>query len=395
MSKKILFVVRGSFPKGAAYASRAVNFARLFKYLGYSVHVICDYSSERFKGSYEVKEFEDCTYQSVAGTASSLKNLTIGRKSLNVVRKYINDNVVDYVITSAGYDRFEKLLKLCREKSCPLILEICEWYDISSFHFGLYNPFYRKFLKCINGEFQKADAFITISRLLECHLDKYDKPIVKIPTILNASVTTHKVEGRNKKIRIMFAGSPGPSKENFDSILEALTMLGKDKGKFEFCIFGVSKKAFTKKLGEKQKLLQSLEDTVNLLGKIPQDLVHEEYLRSDFSIFIRPNRRSSHAGFPTKLAESMVAGTPVICNDTGDIGLYLINGLNGFLLKDDSPETIKDVFQKILLLDKATVIQMRKEARRMAEDSFDYRLYRSEVSKLFNSNEGTGKNEAY
>jgi glycosyltransferase involved in cell wall biosynthesis len=105
-------------------------------------------------------------------------------------------------------------------------------------------------------------------------------------------------------------------------------------------------------------------------------------MKSDFSIFIRPDRRSSHAGFPTKLAESMIAGTPVITNNTGDIGQYLKNGKEGFLLKSGYPEELKDIFLHILSLSREKLNEMRLNARRMAEESFDYRVYCGEMKSF-------------
>jgi glycosyltransferase involved in cell wall biosynthesis len=123
-------------------------------------------------------------------------------------------------------------------------------------------------------------------------------------------------------------------------------------------------------------LLDSMDGIVYIMGKIPQQEVHQAYMDADYSIFIREDKRSSHAGFPTKLAESMAAGTPVITNDTGDIGLYLKNGENGYLLQDTSPESIKKVLEKILQLTSEETIEMRSKARKTAEESFDFRVYK-------------------
>lgn len=96
----------------------------------------------------------------------------------------------------------------------------------------------------------------------------------------------------------------------------------------------------------------------------------ERYCEADFSIFVRPDRRSSHAGFPTKLAESLAAGTPVITNNTGDIGLYLKDGENGFLLKDGTQKSVKDVLDKLIqieiLLSKCVQMQDARHKKNLA-----------------------------
>ena len=96
---------------------------------------------------------------------------------------------------------------------------------------------------------------------------------------------------------------------------------------------------------------------------------------SDFTIFFMPNRKSSNAGFPTKLAESMSVGTPVITNKTGDIGLYLIDKQNGFLLEDDSLKSIEEVLNHIIKMNIHDMVRMREMARKMAEKEFDFSKY--------------------
>lgn len=375
MSKKILFISSSIFPKGAAYSSRIKNFGRLFNVCGYDVHVISDSTLDMFESSRDIKKFENCTYQTVTGKPTSFKRFTNGKHSLKLVEKYLDNNKVDCVITNASYDRFTHLFDLCNKKNIPLVLEICEWFDVSSFKFGKRNPFYRKFVNCIENEFHKANQFLPISSLLENYFEQFDKKTLRIPTILDTQLLPFSEKTNNDKIRIIFAGSLGGSKESFINILYALEKLGKDRYLFEFNIFGISRKKFLKSIGTNRKVFEKIKECIKIKGRIPQDQVHQEYINSDFSIFIRPNRQSSHAGFPTKLAESMAAGTPVICNNTGDISLYLENGKQGYLLQNGSIEELVDVFRKILNSTSEQRGFLRVNARRMAEEKFDFRNY--------------------
>lgn len=113
----------------------------------------------------------------------------------------------------------------------------------------------------------------------------------------------------------------------------------------------------------------------------------ENYRKRTFLSFSEKTCRSSNAGFPTKLAESMAVGTPVITNATGSIAKYLTNAKNGFLIETTAADELLGVFHTILALKEADYRNMRLESRKMAEKSFDYRRYIEQLSKFFSGRE--------
>ncbi len=105
-------------------------------------------------------------------------------------------------------------------------------------------------------------------------------------------------------------------------------------------------------------------------------------MNADYQLFIRPNRRSSHAGFPTKLAESMAVGTPVITNKTGDIALYLRDGENGYVVGGAEALDVEKALLRVMAQGAEEAAMMRSAARKTAEDDFDYRVYRRQINWL-------------
>lgn len=385
----ILYAFASSFfPYGSAASTRALSYTRLFGLYGWTTHIVTDYTLEDIESG-EVGRFgSHCTFQSVNKGLNTLKTgglkarLANPRVSIKYIEKYLKENKVDVVITSAANDRFLKLRRICNKHNVPLILDITEWYDVASVKLGKYNPFYFNYTKTMEKDFMKADAFIGISRLLQKHFAKSGKASIRVPTILDTEGMLPALETHNDKIRIVYVGFSGRDKERFENILEALVALGDKKYKFELHIYGTSHESFVSRLGEKASLLTELDGVVAVKGRVEQTKVHDVYCNADYSIFIRPPKHSNQAGFPTKLAESMVAGTPVICNDTGDVGLYVKNEESGFLLNSGSVEELTDVFINI---DKKTAQErktMRLKAREIALDSFNYRSYIAEVMRL-------------
>jgi len=370
--KKVVYVTSSYFPFGQAYSTRVIAFSKLLKHLGYSVHVIADLSLEKKR----MGQTDDYSYEIVGEKSHFSRSLVNSYNSYNRLKEYLYQHDVAFVIMNAGMHwRFNNIMKLCAERKIPLILEICEWYDKSSFRLKGFDPRYILLNRCMNYAFYSANGIIAISRLLADHFAKMKIPVIRIPTIMDTHTLTYSKPIEYKKIRLIHAGTAVIHKEKFKNILLAIKAFD-NKNFFEFYIYGSDRATVLKNIDNDSSLLDSLDGSVYIMGKIPQQEVHQAYMHADYSIFIREDKRSSHAGFPTKLAESMVAGTPVITNDTGDIGLYLKNGENGYLIKDTSPESIKEVLEEIIQLSSEENLQMRSKARKTAEESFDFRVYK-------------------
>ncbi len=376
----VVFVTNSYFPYGQAYSQRALNLSRIFRECGYTVKIIADCTKEKNaeKGCFDGFEYFVAGDNSKAGRYFNNK-----RNSLKLLKNIINSDDVKAVLISGGtYDRFDSVRDICTKKGIPLILEVCEWYDIASFKLGKLDFRYNQFNKCITKSFFKADAFITISRLLEEHFKNSGKPTIRIPTVIDCSEFAYSEKTDNQKIKLIHAGtSVGKQrKEMFGEIMFALAEY-KEDCPFEYTIFGSNRSTVLENIGNDNQLLESLSDTVKIVGRIPQKEMLQKYCEADFSIFVRPDRRSSHAGFPTKLAESMAAGTPVITNNTGDIGLYLKDGFNGFLLKDGSQQSVKEVLNRIAE-NRDNLSEMRHNAVKTVQEHFSYMEYKQIVDNM-------------
>lgn len=80
-------------------------------------------------------------------------------------------------------------------------------------------------------------------------------------------------------------------------------------------------------------LSTSFHKNVMFLRRVSQDLIPAYYKKADFMVLLRETNRKSMAGFPTKFAESMTVGVPVITNATSDLAKHVINGKTEFLVE--------------------------------------------------------------
>ena len=385
ITMKALFVMSSPFPYGVAFSSRARNLTKLLCDSGFHVHIIAPKS----KTNQESRELEGYSYSTDniydPQNVLTLSGIGTSKPYINAVEKYLKNNKIDLILSSSMVFVADKLNKISKKIGVPYIIEQCEWYDESTFKFGKYNPYFREHIKRIERKNKQIDGIIAISRLFEEHYRSLGAKTIRIPTILDVKNTVYRVDVKNNYIyKIVFAGSLGKGKENLKPVFEALNLINKDDVKIKFKIYGPSKKQVIENINNNIELWNETKRFVEVCGYIPQDEVAKVISEADFTIFFRPDRRSSNAGFPTKLAESMAGGTPVITNNTGDISLYIDDGKNGFLCDGDDSYIIGKAFENILAMDSHAYMQMRKQARKTAEEYFDYRCYIKEFMEFLN-----------
>ena len=373
---RILFYVDTIFPYGAAWSSRARQFAKLLKFIDYDVHIIAAYSSEESTIPDKVYNYEGYTYQVIKKRAGKIDRLIKPYMAMKQISEYLKSNKVDAVLSTRCPDIFDNLYKLLDEREIPLYIEQCEWLDKKNFKLGKFDPYYIKLNRSIKHKFHKSTGIIAISTLLENHYINKGAKVIRIPTILDMQQTDYSLNASaDEKIRLVFAGNIGGKKELMSPIFKAIDMLGPLSKRIELNIFGPSEKAIIENIDKDSDMLKRVSKSVKIHGRVHQLIVNQHLMKADFMIFIRPDRKSSNAGFPTKFAERLAAGTPVITNITSDIGKYLINGENGYIVKDTSEESVAEVLMEVMKLSKDEIERMKTRARDTAEKAFDYRNY--------------------
>ena len=75
--------------------------------------------------------------------------------------------------------------------------------------------------------------------------------------------------------------------------------------------------------------LEINQNMIRCMGRVPRPVVLQTLQETDFTVLIRDaSLRYAKAGFPTKVVESLMSGTPVICNLSSDLDEYLVDGEN-------------------------------------------------------------------
>ena len=371
------------FPEGRAYASRALNIAKSLLEKGNEIDIIADYISD--KKFLTAHKRANCfgievflTFPRVSSERSLFNRLFAPFCSVKNMKNYFKNHSPDIVILSSAHDRFSKWYKFLKKKRVPIILENCEWFDYYNFHLGHFSFRYHQFKYCWNHLFTNVDGVISISRLIQTHFEDFNIPTIRIPGLCDSSFPSHFEQSKNyNKIKIVYEGDIYCGKEDILSCIDAVSFAN-PLNNIELHIFGPTLKNITK------AYKKNIPENVFIYGFVSHDFLIKKMSEMHFGIIFRPNRKSSHAGFPTKLVDYFSQGLPVISNDTGDIGLYLKNNFNGYLV-----HTINDLYRILcktsIDFNAKTYEIMKKNALETAKNNFNYSLFSDELLKFLNN----------
>lgn len=380
-------------PNFDAAAPRVLNNAKIFRETGHSVRFISwggkyretDLCSD---GKYRVDGFEYVITDELDAAGGFLDKLKVklqrGRKSIRLLDEMeVRPDLV--VMYNADYWWTKKMIKFCGEKRIKLCNDITEWYDNNELHLTdiILNAINMRWLQ------HQIPNKIVISSMLEKYYAESNN--LRLPPLCDPSEKKWSATVEDERVRpfdgitLIYAGNPA-KKDCVHTVINAVNTLANEGKAIRFLILGITREAYMKQ--HAQSLLStSLHENVMFLGRVSQDLIPAYYKMADFMVLLREPNRKSMAGFPTKFAESMTAGVPVICNATSDLAQYVIHGETGFMVKGFSYEDILDCLRNhVLTLSKDMVSYMRNETKAHGGCfSWNSILYKKELSKFIDS----------
>lgn len=366
--KKILYIGGFELPDRNAAAQRVIANARLLSDIGYEVSFI------------GVSKAIDSAPSQVFGFKSApVKYPTTIRQwflqiftfvDFDTIKSYAPDYVILYNFPSVASLR---ILRKCHKSGIKVIHDLTEWEEASG-----WNP--RDVIRKIDINLRmrycvkKMDGVIAISRYLYDQYKDFTKCILVPPTVdlNNPKFDRDRQLTVSDRINLVFAGNAGIGvKDRLDYIIRDL----QEFPQIHLAVIGMTQEQYERGYGPLPKDCMNVE----FRGRVPHTEAVKAVCDADFQMLIRDNTLKNRAGFPSKFVESMSCCTPLIATLTSNIGDYLKDGENGFVVSET--QTMPQVFARILAMDKNEIIAMKQRCKDFT--GFDYRSYKEEFSKLF------------
>ena len=392
INMNIIYIGAFRLPNLDAAAPRVLNNAKVFRTLGHNVQFISwggQYRKEDLcaDGKYRACGFEYRISGDLPLGGSIIERIETklfrGQKSIKMLKSMPKPDLI--IIYNAINSFSKQMIKYCQKNGIKLANDLNEWYDNNELHL---NDILPNYINMTHTQ-HKIRNKIVISSFLNNYYAESNNVI--IPPLCDPEETKWSATVEDERVRpfdgitLIYAGNPA-KKDCVHTVINAVNTLANEGKAIRFLILGITREAFMKQ--HAQSLLStSLHENVMFLGRVSQDLIPAYYKMADFMVLLREPNRKSMAGFPTKFAESMTAGVPVICNATSDLAQYVIHGETGFMVKGFSYEDILDCLRNhVLTLSKEMVSYMRNETKAHGGCfSWNSILYKKELSKFIDS----------
>ena len=366
---KVLYIGGFELPDKNAAAHRVLANAKLLKQLGFEVSFI--------GVSKNIKEAP----LEVCGFPSEPVPYPNGFVSWgHQIHTFVNTNIIlaknpSYVILyNFPSIASLRILNICHKAGIQVIEDLTEWEEPQGWSF---RSIIRKLDVKLRMEYcvKKMDGVMAISKYLFEKYQPYTKTIL-VPPLVDLEddkwKRIHLSQIPHYKVNLIYAGNAGfGKKDRLDYIIEALEGISNVR----LSVIGMSKDQYEQ--GYDKTVPKGID--VVFYGR----LSHEETLKAvknaDFQMLIRDDNRKNNAGFPTKLVESMACGTPVIATLTSNIGDYLKEGYNCFIVSKD--KDLKKVFSSLSIISKTTINEMKQHCLDCLD--FDYHNYKDEFMSIF------------
>ncbi len=375
------------FPNGFGATVRVSALARGFRNNNVSVHILCMRSTE---SSFQTAMNRDSHGQwmgipfwytcgdpvrnssflrrrisELAGVLRALTHIYRNRKQLGCIYYYSPHNLFILLLF--------KLLSLFLHVS--LVAEYTEFPYITKKQTILcrvHEIVLRKVL-C-----PMLDGLIVISTFLQTHFRaclRKGRPILRVPIFVfpGDEMTKRTESSSNHRMAseplILYLGNLEHVGE-VEDLIDAVAAVGRSGFSCRLMIVGGSSST------DRTKHLKELGGRVppnvaiDFAGSVPRTGIPGVLANADVLVLPRRSGLFSLAGFPTKLAEYLMTGIPVVVSSVGDIPLYIQDGMHAFLVEPGSVSSLADKLTTVLA-DQEASKAVGVAGRKLALESFN------------------------
>lgn len=347
-----IIVYAGGFqlPASGASGRRAIENARLMQSLNYRVIVLGKLSNELVPGGKSRSTIDgvECHEIRTERNGALLNEYVWSAKSVldTIDELSTKGAVVGVIAYNYPPAALSQLIGALKRRGMWLAMECTEWY---SWEGG--NPLV-EVLRVILSEWRMRIILPRLKNLIFTtrYLDNILGPgrnTICLPWVVNArdakwGASTESRGSSIRPVRFVYAGSPGRQlhKESVGDVVEAFMRVAELRKDVHLSVAGITEKQYLEIIPNHRDKILEMAGVLQFCGRLSHADTVGLVRSAHYFIFARRDSRVAKVGFPTKFVEALTCGTPIVANCTGDIGLYLRHGVNGWVIDDESIDSI-------------------------------------------------------
>lgn len=353
----IVYFGMGFLPEDGAVACREQAIAKMVFKTG-NIPVLIGVKRGLPFLEYEKNEYDGIANYSIKYAGSFRDKLQdtfiIHKTLLKILREVGLERIKCFIMQDYQWLPMRRMARICGQSGIVFVPDIMDWFTPTRD----YSP--------AKNLFKTADTFIRMhcfyprvtNKIFISHAfadyfqDKKANTMVLPCTAKEAQ--RYPEPKQNSPLILTFAGHPGRKfeKEKLDWVIKALY---ENKSSIRLNIIGLSREECVQK---DASMASYMTENIRCMGRLPHKECLEILCQSDFSIVVRKVNKLTTYGFSSKICEAFANGIPVIATANGDNGLYIRNGVNGYLC-EPSYEAVKRLLKQVESADPDTVRQMK------------------------------------
>ncbi len=375
---KITILLNEPYPFGMACTNRIHLYAKRFKEQSHDVEIVIPKPTEshhttarntEIKGIYEGVKFR---YPSNPVRSSSFIKRRINDflayfNTLFYVIRTKSDSDILLLVVTKGYMVFTYKI-FCLLFGVKFVWEKSEFPFVFSNKTPL-NKFYHKIYEKFG--FKVFDGIILISdSLFDYFKDKIGKKtkLIVIPILTDTSVFK---PTKNNSGEIVYAGALNQFKDGIMDLLKGYHIFsGKMPGK-KLVLMGDINLSSNKNEINSFISEHNLKDEVEITGYVSRPEMILRMSNAAVLALAKPLNLQSEHCVPTKIAEYLSTGKPVLSTKTGSIPKFLTNKKDSFLTEPNNPEQLADTLFNIYT-DYPNSEIVGENGRILAQNQFEY-----------------------
>jgi glycosyltransferase involved in cell wall biosynthesis len=274
------------------------------------------------------------------------------------------------------------LLRLDRyasDRKLPFIVDVTEWLNPADLPGGRFSPLAILHETTMQALAWRGGRYLSISKTMAARLGKHGPAPLVVPPLFDIGFRTFGTRSTDR-IRLVTTGTDlrprGKDIVGLSLIAKALAEVDSGGEKFHLDVVGAYSRQSKAFLDER---LSSSAFTLH--GRLSWEATLAVVHNAAFSIVLRnPLDRRSNLGFPSKVPESLLVGTPILGNVFSDLAEHLEDGVNAVLVPQPTVEALVGALRSLPIeID-------RESVRRNALNRYTPKAWSSTLSKFVAGN---------